>query len=417
MSYIDGSMRTQYLDPVSFVPNSRARFELDGDKMAYGSNMRLLDLGIVSNGAHNYSRGLGSLATIKSMRLLDGRSELGAIRNPAPYLFYTNARRSNAINKSNDSYLKRNSLGMEINSIDNKLHHEYPSGGVTNDAATTNLGYLDLREVFPILNVMAVLPVQIFRNLVVEIEFDSTLANQILTDITGAITVQRPILAVDHIDNAVLVNTIINELNGQGQTYDNIEWDNFTIPAVDTAAYGVTDVATQSTNNQSLGYRGKIVERLLCCKTVIDKTKELNGNLVQGYGAIASAQVVCDAKTQYRLNGKNVLPGFGGVTKDNERLGMLSDEWGSVTCYPGANIYQWATQGANMATGVQFGGQMGWDCVRLGARVADLTINMSRTNNRDTGKAITNAAIQVNMYAEVKSQIVFSKGRYDISYV
>jgi hypothetical protein len=372
MSYLNGSVETQYLDPVSFVPNGRCRFELDGDKMAYKSNMRLLDIGVVSNGNHNYSRGLGSLACIKSMRLLDGRSELSAIRNPAPYLFYSNARRGNAINKSSDSYLKRNSLGMEINSIDNKLHHLYASGGATNDAATTNLGYLDLREVFPILNVVQVLPVQIFRNLIVEIEFDATLANQILTDISGTITVQRPILAVDHIDNGVLVDQVINQLNGQGQ--------------------------------------------LLCCKTAIDKTKELNANLVQGYGAVASSQVVCDAKTQYRLNGKNVLPGFGGITKDNERLGVLSDEWGSITCYPGSNIYQWATQGANMAVGVQFGGQMGWDCIRLGARVADLQINMSRTNNRDAGKGMTNAALQVNCYAEVMKQIVFSKGRYNITY-
>ena len=154
MSYADGSVRTTYLDPTSFVPNSRASFELPGDKMAYLSNMRLLDLGVTSGGAADYSRGLGALACISSLRLLDGRTELSAIRNPAPYLFFKNANRSNAVNKSNDSYMKRNALGLEINSLNNNLAHIYTAGAVTADADTTNLAYLDLRLVFPILNAL-----------------------------------------------------------------------------------------------------------------------------------------------------------------------------------------------------------------------------------------------------------------------
>ena len=416
MSYANGSIRTQYLDPVSFVPNGRCAFELDGDKMAYLTNMRLLDIGCVGDGADTYNRGLGALSCIKSMRLLDGRSELSAIRNPAPYIFFKNANRSNAINKSNDSYLKRNELGLEIDSLDNDLNHIYASGGVTTAAATTNLAYLDLRMCFPLLNVIQYLPVQIFPNLRIEIEFDANAANQVLNDITTAITIQRPVLAVDHIDNQPLVEGFIDELNGSGITWQEIEWDNFNIPAVDTSAFANDAVATQQTANQSLGYKGKIVERLLTCKTAVNKAKELNGNDVLGFGAPASSQAVCDAKIQYRLNGKNVLPGFGGATKDNERLALVSDEWGSVTCYPGANIYQWANQAANMESGADFGGQMAWDCIRIGARVADLQLNLSRTNNKDTGKAMTNESLQVNMYAEVMKQIVFSKGRYDITY-
>ena len=42
--YFDSSIQTEYLDPVSFVPGLRCRFELDGTKMAYLSNMRLLDI-------------------------------------------------------------------------------------------------------------------------------------------------------------------------------------------------------------------------------------------------------------------------------------------------------------------------------------------------------------------------------------
>lgn len=46
---------------------------------------------------------------------------------------------------------------------------------------------------------------------------------------------------------------------------------------------------------------------------------------------------------------------------------------------------------------------MSWDCVRLGARVADLQINISRVNNNDTStKSATNDGIVCNLYAEVK---------------
>lgn len=416
MSYADGSVRTTYLDPTSFVPNSRASFELPGDKMAYLSNMRILDLGVTSGGAADYSRGLGALACISSLRLLDGRTELSAIRNPAPYLFFKNANRSNAVNKSNDSYMKRNALGLEINSLNNNLAHIYNAGAVTADADTTNLAYLDLRLALPLLNAVGLFPSSVFRNLRLEVEFDSKKLNQVLLDVTDDITIHRPVLAVDHIDNEAQVAQVINQLNGQGITWQEVEWDNFNLPAVNTAAYGVTDVTTQQASNQSLGYRGKVVERLLTCKTAVDKNKELNGNDVLGYGALASSQACCDFKINYRLNGKNVLPSFGGATRPNERLALVTDEWGSVSCYPGANIYQWATQAASMDNGADFGGQMDWDCVRLGARVADLQLNISRTNNRDTGKAMTNAQLQINMYAEVMKQIVFSNGRYDISY-
>ena len=61
MSY-DGSVETMYVDPVSFVPNQRCSFELDGTKLAYGSNMRLLNLGCVSDSAQAYSKGLGAMA-------------------------------------------------------------------------------------------------------------------------------------------------------------------------------------------------------------------------------------------------------------------------------------------------------------------------------------------------------------------
>ena len=415
-AYFDGSVRTQYLDPVSYVPNGRCAFELDGDKLAYLSNMRLLDLGVTSAAPSLYSRGLGAIALIKNIRLMDARTELSSLRNPAQYLFYKNANRSNAINKSNDSYLKRNALGYEINSIDNKVKSIYPSGATNTAADTTTAAYLDLREVFPILNHLRVLPTQIFKNLRIEIEFDAKLANQILTDISQAITTLRPVLAVDHITNDVLVKQEIEALMKAGTVWDEIETDGYVIAAVDTAAYGAGDVTVQSAANSSLAYKGKVVERLLLCKQLQNKALELNGNNVQGFGGVASSQAVLNQTTQYRLNGKNIMPGFNGVSRPNERLGIAADEWGSTNGFMGSNLYKWSNKAAGLDDPNQ-AGQMSWDVVRVGARVADLQINIQRTNNRDSDAlAPTNAGLVVNCYAEVKKALAVMADGYRIVY-
>tara|TARA_R110001632_G_scaffold46156_1_gene117353 strand:+ start:951 stop:2213 length:1263 start_codon:yes stop_codon:yes gene_type:complete len=413
--YFDGSVETQYLDPVSYVPNGRCAFELDGDKMAYLSNMRLLDIGVVAGVQTNYSKGLGAMALIKNIRLMDARTELSALRNPAQYLFFKNANRSNAINKSNDSYLKRNALGLEIQATDGKLAHIYASGPADTTEQTTNKGYLDLREVFPILNVLRVLPTQIFRNLRIEVEFDANILNQILVDNSIAITTLRPVLAVDHINNAVLVNQEINSLMKSGVIWDEILHDNWTIPAVDTTAYAPADVATQNASNQSLAYKGKIVERLLICKQLQNRALSIGGgNAVLGFGGVASSYAVLNQTTQYRVNGRNIIPGFNGVNRPNERLGMLSDEWGSVNGFIGSNLYKWSNRADSLADPNE-AGQMSWDCVRLGQRVADLQVQIQRTNQRDADAlAPTNEALTINAYGECKKAMAIMASGYNI---
>ena len=376
--YFDSSIQTEYLDPVSFVPGLRCRFELDGTKMAYLSNMRLLDIGVVSGSLHTYNRGLGALALIKNIRLLDGRTELSALRNPAQYLFFKNANRTNAINDSNDGYLKRHQLGFQVKEIDNKIATIFNRGQADTTDANTAKAYLDLREVFPILNTLRVLPTELFQNLQIEIEFNPK-ERDVLADTSSGIAPVRPILAVDTISNEVMVRQEINAIAKNGVVWDEIE---------------------------SLGFKGKYVERLLLCKQLQDITKGSTGTIQNGFGGVASSQSLLNQTTQYRLNGKNVLPGFNGISGQNERLGVLSDEWGSVNSYPGSNLYAWSKGLENVETGDKLNGQMSWDCVRLGARVADLVVNISRTNNLDaSAQAATNDGIVCNLYGEVKKAL------------
>lgn len=415
MSY-NGNIETIYLDPVSFVPGGRCAFELDGTKLAYLSNMRLLNVGVVSDANIDYSHGLGAMAIIKNARLMDARTELSALRTLAPLQFFKNCNRTNATNKSEDSFLKRNQLGFEINSADNKVIHLYNPGQANTTAATTDLAYVDCRELFPILNSVPLLPTQVFKNLRIEIEFDAKRSSQILTDITASIDVQRPILAVDITNNPVAVENAVAELMESPVLWQEIEHDNYTINGVDVSGFGVTEKKTQTATNHSLGFKGKFVERLLITKQLQNKTKELNGNAVKGFGGVASSQAVLKQSTQIRLNGSNVFPGFKGVSKPNEMLAMVSDEYGNINSYPGSNLYAWSNN-ANILDDPLIGGQQSFDCARLGARVADLQVQIQRENINDTSvKAATNDALTVNLYGEVSKILNVSANSYRIVY-
>jgi len=413
--YTSNDVQTQFFDPTSFVPNQRAAFNLSGDKLAYLSNMRLVDLAVVSDGVTNYSRGLGTLALIKNIRLMDARTELGALRNPSQYLFFKNSNHTNADNKSNQSFMKRTTLGTEIDSLNNLLINQYNSGQATNDANTTTAGYIDLREIFPILNRLPALPTAMFPNLRLEIEFESNPLNQVLVSTTAAITVQRPVLCVDHTANREMIDRAMEGVMSNGVVWNEIESDNFVMPAVNTAAYQPTDEVRQSVDFQSMAFRGKRVERMLLCKQVVDKTQEQNGAAVEGFGAVASSQAFLGENIQYRLNGRSVLPG-SGITRPNEALGVLSDEYGVTTGFQGSNLYKWSNLN-EVVRFINFGGQQAWQAVRLGARVSDLQITLSRITNRDTSaRTTTNAQTNINLYAEVRKILVANASGYNIRY-
>ncbi len=72
----------------------------------------------------------------------------------------------------------------------------------------------------------------------------------------------------------------------------------------------------------------------------------------------------------------------------------------------------WNAVGGNAQylSGKAFTGQLSYDCVRLGARVADLAISVSREFDADPGSATTapastNLPLTVHMYAEVDKAI------------
>ncbi len=434
MSYNQGSMKTEYIDPNVFVPGAQGRaiFELDGTKMGYSPNMRLLNLGVVSNGTHDYNRLLGAIACIRNIRLLDGRTELSALRSPAQYLAFKAQQRTNSDNKSSASWLKRSVIGYDIDQVNRKLNHIFMPGKTNTAEDTTASSYLSLREVFPILNSMPIVPTSVFPNLKIEIEFGGNSLNQVTVNQTVASTnaqsVLRPIFAVDYVDDERIMMPLMRALKDNGVRWNEIEHDRAHIAGRNAEAAGTK----QTNSKQSMGFVGKRVERLLMTKQIVDQAQTVVNDEVVGYGNVAS-QALLKQETQIRLNGKNVFPGFGGITKPMERLGLISDEYGPCQAYPGSAHYRWSNANVLMKQGTSggaavidsgkaFSGALSYDCVRIGARVADLQIQISREFDASPANAAkapsaTNLALNLNLYAEVDKALAITSDGYRIVYV
>ena len=416
MSYNNGAIETEYIDPVSFT-TSRCAFELNPTRLGILPNMRLLDIGVTNGtGVSAYARGLGAAALIKNIRLLDGRTELSCLRNVAPYIQFKNMNRSNDINKSNDSYLKRSRVGFEVNGLDNNVQHLYDTGSSTTVAdGNTASAYLDLRELLPVLNVVPVLPTSVFKNLRLEVEFNTNNTTaQIVSNNNYVTTALRPVLAYDYVSDPRILAPLTERLEN-GVQWSEIEWDNYVVPEV---TLGGDTESVQTTSNQSLGFIDKRVGRLVVIKTLVNAALEVTaGNLVQGFGGVASSQAVRQQTLQVRLNGKNVFPGANGVNKPNEMLGVVVDAYGDMQAYPGSNLYQW-DDNTRLVTPAELGGQSAYAACAVNARVADLQMVLQRTNNQDTStKSATNDALQINLYAEIAKVITFASDSYSVMYM
>ena len=412
-----GITKTEYIDPIAYIQNQRCRFELDGSKVAYLPNMRLLDLGCSSNVATSYSRGLGVVSLIKNIRLLDARTELSALRTVAPYMFFKSSNHTNSENKSVKSWLQRSNMGHETSAINAKQTHVYPSGDAGTTAADSKSGIIRLDEMLPFLKDVGVLPTSVFKNLVLEIEFNADPLNQILTKNDSEINTLRPVLAVDYIDNQNAVEPLTANLMENGVRWLEVETDNGSMPAVDVSGYAATATIDSSVNINSLAFLDKNVERVLITKQLLDKAQTLNGVNVLGYG-ISSSVANLQQALQIRLNGRNILPGFKGVKGDNARLGLMCDTWGSMDMLPGSNFYQW-DQGPNLSTEGKSAGQQDFFGMLLGAKVANLQIQIERETNADTSATQpTNSAQTINIYGEVhKALTIRPDGSYRIQYV
>jgi len=420
--YSDGNVQTMYIDPRTYISathlqgNGRITFELDGNSLAYLPNMRMLNVGVTSNGAHFYNKLVGAYSLIKNIRLLDGKTELSALTEVGIYQGFLNANSKNAKSECVDSMLNRNSLGWSVLGSDRRIGRVQKTETATALPATTALGWLDLRNVFPILNSVSHMPTAVFKNLNIEIEYDVGLGRQILHDDRAHVSTQRPILAVDVLMNPKIVNRLNSGM--KSARWLEVEHDFFIIPQ-STHNGGQADQGIRQNVDVKLnGFNRKHVERFMFSKEYQNTAKTIANNNQIGFGRYGSPACF-KQNVQFRINGRNILPGQG-LTGNNQRLAYLVDTYGDFVSYPGSNQYALASQNI-MRDGLTYVGNLDYIGCYFGEYIDDLQINYSRVGLQHGGGAndpnATTDALNAHVFAEVAKQLIInSDGSYVVEY-
>ena len=425
--YSDGNVQTHYIDPSTYIEvtdNSAGRvsFELDGTKLAFLPNMRLLNIGCTSDALHVYNRLVGSYVMIDRIRLLDGDTELSGLTNQQLYRGFLNQNAGNSANEAVDSKLSMTSLGWSVEGINRQLKRTEKVRQTGTTVAAQVLGFLDLRELFPILGQVSHLPTSVFKNLNIQITMSGKVSDQILYSTTAPVNGVRPILAVDVLENPAIVANMRKGLTST--RWLEVEHDRFFIPrsvAVPTAANN--QLVVQQTNVKINGFNNKHVERLLIVKELVDNSTTLNAGNQVGWGRYGSPACFRE-QMQYRLNGRNVLP-RNGIVGNNERLAYLIDTYGDCSNYPGSNQYGLGATGAGTAINqalfdaAEYVGKLDYNGIYLGDYINDLQLNYQRTNLQAGGllDENTNVAMFAHVYAEVAKTLMIRKdGSYNIMY-
>ena len=419
--YSDSNVKTRYLDPKIYVPandgSGRCTFELDANESAYLPNLRLTNLGVTIGAISPYNKQLGALSLIRNIRLMDGKVVLSQVNDFRFHRGFINVNKPNSVCEAVSSKLECSGLGFSQNGINFKVDRiaevlNADVNGVDADTNATNCAWLDLREVFPMLNSISHLPTAVFKNLRLEIELDTTRTNQIATTTVQALNSVRPILAVDVLENPMIVDKMNAGLNGA--SWLEVEHDQFQIPATATNGGAGDQLVEQNVNVKLNGFNNKRLERLLIVKAIAPAL-ENNAGAVRGLG-MYSSQACFRQELQYRVNGRNILPALD-TKGNNRRLAMIVDNYGDCFSYIGSNQY-----GGNNASELNDArdllGQLDYMGCYIGEYINDLQLVYQRTGLQDaTTKRPTTEELTAHVYGETRKILQLQPGgMYRIAY-
>jgi hypothetical protein len=338
------NVKTHLIDPVYSRNNYRAEFRLQSGT-AYMSNLRLCNLGIFGVNNKDYNAYTGTYGIIRQISLYDDSVLLDQQLEFPIWQAFQNYNKANQANMDLRSRLAVTQAGnyvLENAGSTSKIGTWRVNTLQTKTAeADAVKGWLDLKEVFPLLRNMTFIDTKFFKNLKVVIEFNTDV-DQMLINTAGsaaALTCQLLMIA-----DEVLVSVPAFK----GVEYVGIEHDRVTLEAITvgtgaqigdgTAGEGPKSAVV--TNSFDIrGFENKTVGRCLISKQSNNSAvyKAANTNYRTGsVSSIANNKEVL----QMTINGSQLIPGKG-LQYDNQRLAMLSDVWGVCSSKPFMNGQAW----------------------------------------------------------------------------
>ncbi len=384
-------VETKIIDASNYVANRYVEFKLDEESVNYLADIRLINLGVTAANTPKYNALGGAINLIKHIELLDGREVLCSARHISAYLAFQETRKPNEQNKSVNNFLLKSDYGYQA------LSGGIKTGGdpatVAADA-TTPTSHISLKDCLPLLERTPALSTDMFKNLRIRIEFETSPYKVISS--ADPITTTEPSLCVDIVRGKMSMPSQVAWLE--------IEHDEYVLNGVTpTEANQPQRVETSVRLN---GFNNKYVERLLLVKQFDDLSKYGTSHIVKN-GSLA----LFKEEFQVRVNGANVFPTI--IDKDCVRANIMEDAWGVLNvvqhfnkCYTTDALVAGAQIGLTDYTGLV-----------LADAVKDLQIEHNRSCiNDNANDSKPNSIMKVHVYAECRKVLNMKGGDYQVLY-
>tara|TARA_R100000654_G_scaffold24796_3_gene47963 strand:+ start:3882 stop:5195 length:1314 start_codon:yes stop_codon:yes gene_type:complete len=430
----EGNIKNVLLDPVLDVKNVRNEFRITNDdsNRVVLSSMRL-SLGVTKAGAGHYNDASGCYGLIRNIFLMDGNQVLDQCLNANGYLAFTNYLGENDENASRNKVKSRGNNGYFVDGFSpaddtmtggvaprSDVLYRNTIGQITNTQDSfVNTGYLDLKRCLPLLGNIDAIPLAVFPNLRLVVEYETD-ANKILENTANASTTIRALLSFDEVTDDQEKQAMSRAF--KGVTWLSIEHDRVNVPATSPANNAANVRTEQVSNNNVKNFRGKYLSKLVVAKNPTDTSLHKAGNQNSPMGAYASVLGI-DERINVRINGANKLPTDND--RPNKRLAMLTDIWGVANAYPLNNVHgsdrdyfilaQFnGSSDRKLQVGVQdyFG-------LSVEDNVNDMELLYTRkdeSTNGGTDNGQYSTALNLNMWGLCRKSITMSGNQYRVVY-
>ena len=416
-------------DPVYNRSNQRSIFQLPNDKNIL-TNMRLGNIGVYATVASTYNGLIGALGCIDSIQLMDAQNTvLDELQNFPAYMGFKQYNSDPQTQHDSNPILHKNSMGMfyggemAADGTGQKIQkyeiNDAARAVATTEAATAT-AWLLVSDVLPLLKTVLSINTQVLRDLRLIINYTQDNANYIIESGNGPFNTCQPLLIYD--ENTGPLKPFVP------MAYKSIEHDKIYVDAV--LANGTQMTNPQSVQHTINGFNNKKVGKMLIVKTpTLLSTYQDMAGVNMRYGKLGSIACFKEA-LQVDLNGHCLFNG-DGITSDNERLALLTDNFGPCSTYPFANGSAYVELDANnrnslIDIGNNVLSNLDYYGFLIQSEVSDLKINFRRVGvyvqnaaNVDiTTTASANQALELNLFAEVfKSVTSDNRGGYLVNYV
>lgn len=428
MSFYNQSIATQIIDPSFNSSKYRTEFRIVKDGL-YLSNMRVHNLGLTTSlagvedeNAYNYLTGIHG--AIENIYLYDGKQILDQVLHYADRSAFTEYNKTNQANQDIYKFASKTGLGFVLNrqpqiSVEPTVQKKalvtefYPNSAreVGDTQESTPLGFLNLREVFPMLRSVEFLHTSIFKNLRVVIEYKQGPNPLAYVDVNTFSGTSQPILVIDQVMNESLAQKVLSE-------FKPIVWSALEVEQV------LVPVASSGNKFRLNAFTNKTLSSVVIQKKATNVA--VASRLYKTYGS----ETAVDETIQLLVDGSNVLP-QNGVDRPMWRLSLLSDSLGNCNAHTAsASITPYNPQyivddtvkvidevPTTKATWADRCGRLDYFGCIIDKPINTLDLVYSRTINLDAD-ARYNQGLYLNVFGSVVKQLVpAGKNGYTVSYV